>query len=98
MRKLDPAHVAWCRDIFDKLCDGGSWGVPRSGLLFRKRGNTLVLVGRMPWVEGMPMTAKELRAGQDEDMEGAVVHFGAAGINVVDEAFEPTHHTNGSLH
>jgi hypothetical protein len=59
--------------------------VPRSGLIFTKRGNTLALTARMPHIPAMPITADELREQQDSDFEGTKLHFGAAGVTVTDE-------------
>ena len=85
MNPLNEDHVEWCRRQFNILTDGGAWGIPRSGLIFERHGgNRLVLVARMPHDPAMPITADELREQQDSDIEGTVLHFGAAGIEVID--------------
>lgn len=83
---LNQEHVMWCRKRFLALKDGGAWGVPRSGLLFVKRGIRLVLTARMPWMAEMPITAERLRAQQDNELDLTRIYFGAAGIEVLDES------------
>ena len=78
-------YTAWCRQLFDTLEDGGTWGVPRSGLIFNRRGNTLVLVGRLPYDPAMPCTAAELHAQQQSDFNSTKREFAKAGIEVIDE-------------
>lgn len=79
---LDPGHVTWCRSLFDTLNEGGVWGVPRSGLIFRKDGDALVLYATMPHDEEMPLTSEELREQQEDEFESVRAHFGAAGVDV----------------
>jgi hypothetical protein len=79
---MDSAHVEWSRQHFELMADGGMWGVPRSGLMFRKEGDKLVLTTLMPWQEGMPITAKELQEQQDNEYEDIKRHFEAAGVTV----------------
>lgn len=81
---LDPAHVAWSANVFRMITDGGVWGVPRSGLMFTKRGKTLVLTMRMPHDPGMPCSADELAEQQQNDYEGIKRHMEAAGVIVED--------------
>jgi hypothetical protein len=76
------SDLEWSRRTFAMLNEGGVWGVPRSGLVFQKRGAELVLIDRMPWAEGMPLTAEELRTYQDEDFALIRDRFVAAGIQV----------------
>ena len=64
--------------------EGGTWGVPRSGLIFVREGPALALTARMPWMEGMPEGAEELHTYQQGDYELIKQHFEAAGIPVVD--------------
>jgi hypothetical protein len=84
MSKLNPDHVVWSRNIFGTLADDGSWGIPRSGLIFVKRGNELQLTARMPHDPAMPITAEQLIEQQRSDFDGTKTHFEAAGITVVD--------------
>ena len=79
-RAPDP-HRAWCRNLFDSLSDGGTWGVPRSLLTFHKRGNQLVLVER-----GKYHSPRD----QQGDYELIRKRFASAGIEVIDESTPPT--------
>jgi hypothetical protein len=38
--------LEWCRNLVRVLADGGVWGIPRSGLVFRvdKEGKRLILI------------------------------------------------------
>jgi hypothetical protein len=76
-------HIEWSHNQFQILKkDGGRWGVPRSGLIWERRGNTLVLVNRMPWMKDMPITAEQLREQQDGDIKVISEHMRAAGVKV----------------
>jgi hypothetical protein len=75
-------EVRWSRDLFDRLNERGIWGVPRSGLMFQKQGDALVLVEQMPWEDTMPVTAIELRRIQKDDYDAIALRFRAAGIRV----------------
>lgn len=79
---LDPRSTAWCRTHFAMMAEGGAWGVPRSGLLFRKQAGALILYGVMPYDERMPITAEQLREQQDGEYDGIRQAFEAAGIVV----------------
>jgi len=78
----DIRDPAWCRSVMGMLADGGIWGVPRSGLVFTKRGDKLVLTSEMPHMEGLPMTAEELADYQREDYELIKERFELAGFQV----------------
>lgn len=84
MDKLNPDHVAWSRQMFATLAEGGSWGMPRSGLFFTKRGAELQLIARMPHDPTMPITAEQLHEQQQSDVDGVKQYFEAAGVTVVD--------------
>ena len=82
---MEDAHVAWCRNLFDMIAEGGVWGVPRSGLVFRKQSGCLVLQDRMPYDPDMielGITEEQLQEQQDGDFEAIRTHFEAAGIPV----------------
>lgn len=82
-REDTPEFRRWSRTIFQMIADDGVWGVPRSGLIFRKAGPTkLTLIGRMPWSIDMPITARELRDYQDEEFEEIKFQFGLVGVEV----------------
>ena len=78
-----PADIAWSRNHFRMMGDGGSWAVPRSGLIFTKRGERLELTARLPYDPAMPMSKTEMREYQENDFECIKRNFGAAGITVV---------------
>lgn len=80
----DTRDAAWSRQLFDSLNDGGVWGVPRSGLVFAKRGDVLALTEVMPWEEGMPVTRDELIAYQQSEFALIQERFKLAGITVED--------------
>jgi len=75
--------VEWSRNQFRLMRDSGTWAVPRSGLIFQKQGNTLVLTTRMPHDKNMPITAEELDQQQKREYANIKRHFQAAGITVL---------------
>lgn len=75
-------HAEWCAELFRVMSQGGVWGIPRSGLVFRKEGTSLVLVSEMPWSEEMSVTKQQLHAAQLEEFEVVRENFGRAGIEV----------------
>lgn len=79
----DPSAVAWSKNHFRMMKDGGAWAVPRSGLIFTKRGERLELTARLPYDPAMPMSQTEMREYQESDFECIKRNFGAAGIAVV---------------
>lgn len=85
MKPLNPAHVEWSRQMFRTMRDGGSWGVPRNGLIFTKRGNKFVLTMRMPYHPDMPITPLRFRRQQRHEFLNIKRYFEAAGVTVVDE-------------
>jgi predicted transcriptional regulator len=82
---VNQAHIDWSRNLFETIRDGGAWGIPRSGLIFTKRGRTFELTARMPHDPAMPITVDELREQQDHEFGEVAKHFRAAGIAVVDK-------------
>jgi hypothetical protein len=68
---MSHADILWCRSHFALLEDGGRWGIPRSGIIFQRRGETLVLVA--------PDILSSDQLGEYEDVKQ---HFEAAGITV----------------
>lgn len=85
---IDPENVgfiAWSKDLFASIADGGQWGVPRSGMIFTRRGETLVLTAVMPHDPEMEITADELVEQQEDEYENIRKHFEAAGITVTRE-------------
>jgi hypothetical protein len=90
------SEVIWSRRFFDTLSDNGIWGVPRSGLIFRREGKALVLRAKMPFSEieeapvgaDVPETEADLLAWQQKDFEAIAKRFRAAGIEVRDATGE----------
>jgi hypothetical protein len=95
--KTETENVRWCRDLFCLLKEGGEWGVPRSGLVFIKKGETLVLKSVMPYSDDLrtgyeegldvPANAKDLLEYQKADFECIRGYFEEAGIEVKSEVF-----------
>jgi hypothetical protein len=79
---LMSADAQWSKNLFASLNEGGVWGVPRSGLMFRKRGKEFVLFARMPHMKEMPITARQLRRQQNSDFAIIREKFAEAGIKV----------------
>jgi len=61
----------WCSNMFQMLAIGGVWGVPRSGLVFRREADALQLIA-----------PDSLDAAQAADLESITAHFAEAGIAV----------------
>ena len=83
---LEPnaASIAWCKQYFAMLADGGVWAIKRSGLIFQRRGDRLVYFQRMPWLEEMEgtITPEQLDAQQRREYDINKKFFAAAGIAV----------------
>jgi len=82
MNPINNDDVAWSRNLFNTLTDGGVWGIPKTGTMFRKVGDKMVLFAQMPHEPGMPITQAELLAQQESMYEDCKRHFEAAGIKV----------------
>jgi hypothetical protein len=92
---MNPAEVRWSRNHFDLLALNAIWGIPRSGLVFKKISQfELALDSVLPWIDQMreaalrgqdvPATADALRKYQQLDFETISERFTAAGIKVTD--------------
>lgn len=83
---VDGTH-GFARGVWNMLRDGGTWAVPRSGLVYQKREDAkqLALISRMPWMEGMPFPEEHLHSFQDDDHEGVEKIFAAIGIRVTED-------------
>jgi hypothetical protein len=88
-------EVEWSRNHFSLLALNAIWGIPRSGLVFKKVSHSeLALDSLMPWTEEMgkafadgfdvPPDAHELRRHQIMDFETLSERFTAAGIEITD--------------
>ena len=75
-------YEQWCRQMWALLSEGGTWGVPRSGLVFVKLDGELVEVARMPWTTNMPCTEEQLRHQQQGDFEEIRAQFQRIVVNV----------------
>lgn len=71
MKKL--SDIQWCKDLFESLNDGGKWAVPRSGLIFTKSGDKLVLDAMLPGFN---------KEDQDSEFDLIREYFFEAGISV----------------
>ncbi len=88
-------HIAWSKRLFGSLTEGGIWSVPRSGLIFQKKGAEMHLINKMPFIPEMaaaadegrdvPSTAEKLLEYQQTDFALIAAHFRAAGIEVKDQ-------------
>lgn len=79
------ASIAWSKKQFALLAENGAWAIPRSGMIFTRRGNKLVLTSRMPYQEEMPISAEKLADQQRREYLLCKRHFAAAGIQIEDE-------------
>lgn len=82
--------IQWSKNLFASMREGATWGVPRSGLIFTKRGNKLILTERMPYTRELaiaggagadvPETEDEMNEYQRADFNAIAAHFVAAGV------------------
>lgn len=79
---LHPQSVAWSGHFFRHMADEAVWGIPRSGLVFQKQGDSLVLIQEMPYDPVLPISEAELHEYQRAEFEAVKAHFEAAGITV----------------
>lgn len=87
--------IDWSRNMFSMIKLNGAWGVPSSGLIFRKLDHeTFALDEVMPWMSEMgaaleqgldvPTTPERLREFQLYDYKSIARRFEAAGIKMPD--------------
>ena len=74
---IEVGNALWCRDLIDELKDGGVWGIPRSGVIFRKTGRD-----RMTWVANMPARLKGGELHREKEYRTNHEQFGSAGITI----------------
>jgi hypothetical protein len=82
----------WTKHFFWLLGNGGVWGVPGSGLIFQRDGDSLALVHRATFEEfsdqhtqvkvKLPNTNQQLQSWQERDLSAIKKRFSAAGIKV----------------
>ena len=80
---IETNYISWSQAHFNLMADGGTWAIPRTGLVYRREGEALALVSRMPWHESMGITAERLRKWQDDEISAIRLNFEKAGISVV---------------
>jgi hypothetical protein len=81
--KVTLEEIAWSRDRFDQMKLGGTWAVPRSGLVFQRTGKSeLTLFDAMPHIPEMPCTKEQLIEFQTADYRVIAERFTLAGISV----------------
>ena len=75
----------WATRMWDCIEDEGVWGIPRSGLVFRKNAaaKQLTLVMRMPWFEGLSVNPDELNEMQEDEIQNLVRVFASIGVTVM---------------
>lgn len=76
---MEPSHIAWMKRLFQSLNDGGMWGIPRSGLAFRRDGEAMVLASFTP------TDSPHIMAAQQEEFRQVQQHLAASNIEVRDE-------------
>lgn len=89
-------YSQWCRNLMASLNDGGKWGIPRSGLIFTKRGEKLILTDLLPHDPVMPITKEQLEEAQNDDYEATKENFEAAGFTVEKEVSSEPREVAGS--
>jgi hypothetical protein len=81
---IETDHVEWCKAQFRMLAEGGTWIVPRSGLVFQRQHDELVQIMVMPYLPEMEgeITPEQLIEQQAGEFETIREHFAKAGIVV----------------
>ena len=69
--------AGWCRRLIDGLKDGGVWGIPRTGVVFRKTGHD-----RLTWVGNMPAREEGGENHREDEFRSNREQFSAAGVLV----------------
>lgn len=87
-------NIHWSVTTHAMIREGGTWAVPRSGLIFIKNPKGFALTSAMPWdldmgkayYEGrdVPASAKELLDYQRTDYECIKRNMAEAGLTVTD--------------
>ena len=76
----------WSWQTWNSIAQGGTWAVPRSGLVFQKQGTTLVLIARMPYQEGMPGNGGQWAEYQESDYDAIKREFAKINVTVEKDA------------
>lgn len=78
-------QIAWFCDHIRLMSLGGTWAIPRCGLVVQKTGShTFAVILAMPWQEGMPISAEQLKKIQDDEVADLKKYCSPAGITVED--------------
>jgi hypothetical protein len=72
----DEDHAKWCREMHTLIAHGGLWGLPRTGLVFRKTGNVLIWVGVIP----PKLRLHDIDAAREQEFEQNLRNFSDAGV------------------
>jgi hypothetical protein len=88
--KIPMQEILWSRRMWQSVNDGGTWAIPRSGLMMERTPTGFSLVSVMPFTPEMataaaegrdvPKTAAELLAYQKYDFGFIQSRFEAAGL------------------
>jgi hypothetical protein len=83
---LTTMTTPWATNLWAMLNDGAVWGVPRSGMVYRKEeeAKRLVLIERLHYDEAMPWTRESHIEQQADEHTGITKVFAAIGIEVTD--------------
>jgi hypothetical protein len=104
--ETDAANIIWCQTQHMMVKEGGTWAVPRSGLIFKRNAKGFELINNMPFLSEMaqalqhepkmdiPKTPEELLGYQREDFRCIQRHFKAAKMEVTDPSNLMEEHEN----
>ena len=90
----NPYNILWSKTQHALMKPGGTWTVPRSGLIFTRTDHGFELAMVMPFTDDMgmasamgrdvPSTPDELLAYQQQDFKCIQRHFRAAKLDITD--------------
>src|SRR5215469_2772959 len=91
---MNQNHITWCKTNHALIKEGGSWAVPRSGLIFKKTLVGYELTDLMPYTpelsqgfsdgKDVPPSPGKLLEYQRQDFNCIRQHHEAAGLTVTD--------------
>lgn len=91
MKDQEQLYVDWNKRNYNALRIGGTWVVPRSGLIFTKTATGYELSSMMPWIPAMassklkvPRSASELSTWQRDDFNTIKHYHQMSGLTVTD--------------
>jgi hypothetical protein len=59
---IKPSNILWSKNQWGRIREGGTWAVPRSGLIFKRTKDGFDLLSIMPF---LPELADAAKAGRD---------------------------------